>query len=139
MSSSAAGVSGVGLSSYQPSMGDEWPQPEGGTFASTGVGGPVSEWMLCSRPVWVGARFYGKGGLCTMGAKSNQVQGQAKETVGGLIGDKDLESEGKADRRGGEAKEKLDHAKDKVGEVIDKAKDKVGEVIDKAKDAVHRK
>ena len=74
-----------------------------------------------------------------MGAKSDQVKGRAEETVGGLIGDKDLESEGKADRRAGEAKEKLDHAKDQVEEVIDKAKGKVEEVIDKAKDAAHRK
>lgn len=34
-----------------------------------------------------------------MGAKSDQVKGQAKEVVGSVIGDKDLESEGKADRR----------------------------------------
>ena len=74
-----------------------------------------------------------------MGAKSDQVKGQAKEAAGILIGDKDLESEGKADRRAGEAKEKLSHVKGKVEEVIDKAEDKVEEVIDKAKDALHRK
>ena len=74
-----------------------------------------------------------------MGAKSDQVKGRAEEAVGSLIGDKDLEAEGKADRRAGEGKEKLDHAKDKIEEVIDRAKDKVEEVIDKAKDAAHRK
>ena len=58
-----------------------------------------------------------------MGAESDQVKGQAKEAAGSLTGDKDLESEGKADRRAGKAKEKLDHAKDKVADVIDKAKD----------------
>jgi uncharacterized protein YjbJ (UPF0337 family) len=58
-----------------------------------------------------------------MGANSDQVKGHAKEAVGSLTGDKDLESEGKADRRAGKAKEKLDHAKDKVADVIDKAKD----------------
>ncbi len=68
-----------------------------------------------------------------MGAKSDQVKGQVKEAVGSLTGDKDLESEGKADRRAGEAKEKLGDATDKVEEVIDTAKDKVEEVIDKAK------
>ena len=73
-----------------------------------------------------------------MGGESDQVKGQAKEAIGGLIGDEDLEAEGKADRRAGEAKEKIEHAKDKVEEVIDKAKDKVEEVIDKAKDAAHR-
>jgi uncharacterized protein YjbJ (UPF0337 family) len=76
---------------------------------------------------------------CTMGAESDQVKGQVKEAVGSLTGDKDLESEGKADRRAGEAKEKVDDAKDKVEEVIDTAKDKVEEVIDKTKDAAHRK
>lgn len=58
-----------------------------------------------------------------MGAKSDQVKGHAKEAAGSLTGDKDLESEGKADRRAGKAKEKVDHAKDKVADVIDKAKD----------------
>jgi uncharacterized protein YjbJ (UPF0337 family) len=78
-------------------------------------------------------------GWCTMGGKSDQVKGKVKEAAGSLTGDKDLESEGKADRRAGEAKEKLGHAKDKVDEVIDKGEDKVEEVIDKAKDAVHRR
>jgi uncharacterized protein YjbJ (UPF0337 family) len=58
-----------------------------------------------------------------MGAKTDQVKGQAKEAAGNLTGNKDLESEGKADRRAGDAKEKLGHAKDKVEDVIDKAKD----------------
>ena len=68
-----------------------------------------------------------KGG-CTMGAESDQVKGKAKEVAGIVTGDKDLESEGQADRRGGEAKEK-----------VDKVEGKVEEVIDKAKDALHRK
>jgi uncharacterized protein YjbJ (UPF0337 family) len=58
-----------------------------------------------------------------MGAKTDQVKGQAKEAAGALTGDKDLKSEGKADRRAGEAKAKLDHAKDKGEEVVDKVKD----------------
>jgi len=74
-----------------------------------------------------------------MGAKSDQVKGQAKETVGKLTGDEDLESEGKVDRRAGDAKEKLGDAKDEVEKVIDKAEDKAEEVVDKAKDALHRK
>jgi len=74
-----------------------------------------------------------------MAGKTDQVKGKVKEAVGSLTGDKDLESEGKADRHAGEAKEKLDHAQDKVEEAIDKAKDKAEEAIDKAKDALHRK
>jgi uncharacterized protein YjbJ (UPF0337 family) len=74
-----------------------------------------------------------------MAGKTDQAKGRAKEAVGSLTGDKDLKSEGKADRRAGEAKEKLDHAKDKVEKVVDKTKDKAKEVIDKTKDALHRK
>ena len=74
-----------------------------------------------------------------MGAKGDQVKGQAKEAVGSLIGDEDLEAEGKADRRAGEAKEKVDDAKDKVEDLVDKAKDKVEDAIDSTKDALHRK
>ncbi len=74
-----------------------------------------------------------------MAGKTDQAKGRAKEAVGNLTGDKDLKSEGKADRRAGEAKEKLDHAQDKVEKVIDKAKGKAEEAIDKAKDALHRK
>jgi uncharacterized protein YjbJ (UPF0337 family) len=67
-----------------------------------------------------------------MGAKGDQVKGKAKEAVGTLTGDKDLEAEGKSDRRAGEAKEK-------VGEIVDTAKDKVEELIDKTKHVLHRK
>ena len=74
-----------------------------------------------------------------MGAKGDQVKGKVKEAAGSLTGDKDLESEGKADRRAGEGKEKLGHAKGKVEEVVDKAEEKVEEVVDTAKDALHRK
>jgi len=74
-----------------------------------------------------------------MAGKTDQVKGQVKEAVGSLTGDKDLESEGKADRRAGETKEKVADVKDKVEEMIDKAEDKVEEVVDKARDALHRK
>ena len=60
---------------------------------------------------------------CAMSAKSDQVKGHVKEAAGVLSGDKDLESEGKTDRRTGETEEKIDHAKHKVTEVVDKAKD----------------
>ena len=66
-----------------------------------------------------------------MGAKGEQVKGRVEEAVGGLVGDEDLEAEGRADRRAGEAKEKVER-------VVDKAKDTVDKVIDKAKGALHR-
>ena len=74
-----------------------------------------------------------------MSAKSEQVKGHAKEAAGVLTGDKNLESEGKTDRRTGEAEEKIDHAKDKVEEAIDKVKGNAEEAVDKVRDAIHRK
>ncbi|MGZ4705317.1 MAG: CsbD family protein [Acidimicrobiales bacterium] len=74
-----------------------------------------------------------------MGAKGDQAKGQAKEVVGKVVGDKDLEAEGKADRRAGEAKEKVEDVKDFVEDVVDKAKDTAEDIVDKAKDATHRK
>jgi uncharacterized protein YjbJ (UPF0337 family) len=73
-----------------------------------------------------------------MAGKTDQVKGRGKEAVGSITGDKDLQSEGKVDRRAGETKEKLGHANEKIDEIIDKAGDKVEEIIDKAKDASHR-
>jgi uncharacterized protein YjbJ (UPF0337 family) len=95
--------------------------------------------QVCSLRIVSRGWFHDEEGWCTMSAKTDQMKGQAKEAAGSLTGDKDLESEGKADRRAGEAKEKLEHAKGKIEEVIDKAEDKIEEVIDKAKEAVHRK
>ena len=58
-----------------------------------------------------------------MAGKIDQAKGQAKEAIGSLTGDKNLESEGRVDQRAGEAKEKVGQVKDKVEEIIDKAKD----------------
>jgi uncharacterized protein YjbJ (UPF0337 family) len=58
-----------------------------------------------------------------MGAKIDQVKGQAKEVGGTLTGNEELEAEGKADRRAGEVKAKLGHVEDKAEELIDRAKD----------------
>lgn len=66
-----------------------------------------------------------------MSSSSDQIKGKAKEAVGTVTGDKDLEAEGKADRRGGEAKEKVEDALHKVEE-------KAGEAIDKVRAALHR-
>jgi uncharacterized protein YjbJ (UPF0337 family) len=73
-----------------------------------------------------------------MVGKCEQVKGQAKKAIGGLVGNKELESEGKTDRQAGEAKEKVGHAKDKVEGVLERVEHQAGEVIDDAKDAAHR-
>ena len=57
-----------------------------------------------------------------MAGETDQMKGKAKEAVGDLTGNKDLKSEGKADRRAGEAKKKVGKVEEKVEEVIDKAK-----------------
>lgn len=74
-----------------------------------------------------------------MAGKVEQAKGHAKQAVGSLTGNKDMESEGKADRRVGETKEKVGLLKDKTEGLLDKIEHKAGEVIDKAKDSVHRK
>ena len=74
-----------------------------------------------------------------MGATSDKVQGQAKEVAGIVTGDKDLEAEGKSDRKVGEAEEKVDDVKDRVTDFVDTVKDKAEDVADKAKDRLHDK
>jgi len=73
-----------------------------------------------------------------MAGKVEQAKGQAKQTVGSLTGNKDLESEGKADRRAGETKAKVGQVRNDAEELLEKMEHKVGEVIDKVKDSSHR-
>ena len=58
-----------------------------------------------------------------MAGKTDQMKGQAKEAVGDLTGNKDLKSEGKADRQAGEVKENVGKVEEKIDEGIDKVKD----------------
>jgi uncharacterized protein YjbJ (UPF0337 family) len=74
-----------------------------------------------------------------MAGKIEKSKGKVKEAVGSLTGNKKLESEGKIDRRAGEAKEKIGHAKSKVEEAAEKAERKAVKAVDKAKDAARRK
>ena len=57
-----------------------------------------------------------------MAGKADQMKGKAKEAIGDLTGNKDLKSEGKADRQAGEAKKQVGKVEEKVEEVIDKSK-----------------
>lgn len=54
-----------------------------------------------------------------MGEKIDQAKGRVKEAAGDLTDDDDLKREGKADRVGGEVKEKVSDAVDKVKEKVD--------------------
>ena len=58
-----------------------------------------------------------------MVGKTDQMKGKAKEAVGDLTGNKDLKSEGKADRQAGEVKENVGKVEEKIDEGIDKVKD----------------
>jgi uncharacterized protein YjbJ (UPF0337 family) len=66
-------------------------------------------------------------------------KGKVKEVVGILTGNKELESEGKSDRRAGETKEKIGHVKSRVEEAAEKAERKAMKAVDKVKAATHRK
>jgi uncharacterized protein YjbJ (UPF0337 family) len=74
-----------------------------------------------------------------MAGKVEKTKGKVKEAVGTLTGNKKLESEGKIDRRAGEAKERISHAKKKVEGAAEKAERKAVKAIDKAKDVARRK
>ena len=58
-----------------------------------------------------------------MSATGDKAKGHVKEAVGDLTGDKDLKTEGKADRQAGEVKEKVAKVEQKVDKAIDTVKD----------------
>ena len=58
-----------------------------------------------------------------MTGKTDQMKGHAKEAAGDLTGNKDLKTEGTADRQAGEVKEEVGKVEKKVDEAIDKVKD----------------
>lgn len=74
-----------------------------------------------------------------MSDKSDQAKGRVKEAAGVLTGNKDLESEGKADRRKGEVEEQIDHAKESVEGAMTSTKDAIEKVADKTKESLDRK
>ncbi len=56
----------------------------------------------------------------------DQAKGAVKENVGRAIGDRDMETEGAADRAGGKVQEGYGEAKRKVGDAIKDIGDAVG-------------
>ena len=68
--------------------------------------------------------------------KFNQAAGSIKEGVGKLIGDKELESEGAAEKVASKVKEVAEDAKDAVKDKAEDVKDAVVEGAEKAQDAV---
>lgn len=58
--------------------------------------------------------------------KLDQARGKVKGTVGRAIDDRDLESEGNADRAGGKVQEGFGQARRKVGEAIEDIGESIG-------------
>jgi uncharacterized protein YjbJ (UPF0337 family) len=57
--------------------------------------------------------------------KFDRAKGAAKETIGRVVNDRELEDEGRADQTGGKVQEGFGKARRKVGEVVED----IGEVI----------
>lgn len=55
----------------------------------------------------------------------DEAKGRAKQAVGDLTGDRDMQKEGKVDEQAGQAKEKVDQLEDKAKSAVDTVKDKV--------------
>ena len=60
-----------------------------------------------------------------MGSTFDDAKGRAKEAVGDLTNDGDLQREGKADQAGARVKEFAEDAKDKVSDTVERVKDKL--------------
>jgi len=57
--------------------------------------------------------------------KAEKAKGYVKEEAGELVGDKDMEAEGRAERAQGKAKEQIGKAREKVGEAVEDLGDKI--------------
>ena len=55
----------------------------------------------------------------------DNVKGRAKEALGDLTDDKDLQREGKTDRAAGNVKDKLGNLKESAEDAVDNVKDKL--------------
>jgi len=60
-----------------------------------------------------------------MAGEFDQAKGKVKEAAGDLTDNQDLKNEGKADRLGGEVKEKIEDVKEAAESFVDKVKDKL--------------
>ncbi len=74
-----------------------------------------------------------------MSGKIDKAKGRIKEVVGSATDNKDLETEGRIERRAGEAKEKVSHLAGKIEKAAEKAERRAVETINKVKDSSHKK
>ena len=73
-----------------------------------------------------------------MAGRIEKTKGKIKVALGSLTGNKSLESEGRLDRRAGQAKLRIGHLKHKVDAATDSAQDKAIKITDDARDAARR-
>ncbi|HEV3312106.1 MAG TPA: CsbD family protein [Chloroflexota bacterium] len=78
-------------------------------------------------------------GRWSMAGKIEKIKGKVKVAVGSLTGNKELETEGRLDRRAGRAKEKIGRVKNKVDATADTAERKAIKATDLARDAARHK
>jgi uncharacterized protein YjbJ (UPF0337 family) len=64
-------------------------------------------------------------------ANTDDLKGRAKEAIGDLTDNEELEREGKTDRAAGKVKETLGGLKDKADDAVDAVKDKLRDVTDR--------
>jgi uncharacterized protein YjbJ (UPF0337 family) len=62
-----------------------------------------------------------------MSGNIDKAKGHAKEAIGDLTDDKDLEAEGRKDRAAGGVKEAATTAKEKVEDTVDRVRDKLSD------------
>jgi uncharacterized protein YjbJ (UPF0337 family) len=74
-----------------------------------------------------------------MAGRIERTKGKLKVAVGSLTGNKELESEGKLDRRAGRVKGKIGRVKNKVDDTAEMAQRKAVQATDSARDAARRK
>ena len=59
-----------------------------------------------------------------MSGEREQITGRAKQAVGDLTGDEELEREGEVEETEGEVKDRVDDAKEQVDDAVDSVADK---------------
>jgi uncharacterized protein YjbJ (UPF0337 family) len=60
-----------------------------------------------------------------MSGNTKKVKGRAKQTLGAITGDKELQQEGRSDERVGDLENKVDDVTDAVNEKLDEVVEKV--------------
>lgn len=68
-----------------------------------------------------------------MNAQDAQIKGHIKEIAGLMAHDRELQKQGRSQRRSAEVQARLDQVKDAMRQAIDAANDRVADALGKAK------